>query len=1249
MSSTPIDTEFDPMNQLPVDAAVQADGQATDDPGPTAGNVGTTTTATMSNDNPDEPSTPRTQRINQIAAVRAPSDDGESPNTTNRQQQEGAGAASSDTMPPGMTRPPGMRTPLVRQIFTPQSEGRQAPTPKPTADTDGSVAALVQMMAGMQETINNLTKQVLELSQGKAAKDPTAPETTASDKAPTIHHKDVEKPHRYDGKAWVTWNDDFKNFLERRDERWGVLLSKIQEKEFVNAPLSDDGAAKIAAESKIKPELQGAFKKQLFEYLRSYTAGETLATVLAAGAEQSWEMWRRLSDQGRCLRLRPLREEHRALYHPKQCTEDGLIKGIASWELCLLNYEAAKPAEEASMSESLKIMCLEDMCPEHIQKHLSSKNLVNKLQSYADYKVAIDEFFYEERRWGKSGRHKLHAVEERRGESPDADDGPDPDPSKAAMATYPEDWAAALVGEINALVKGKIRGKGAGKGYNAGKANHPTPMDVDKPSDAQKAKPDDRKCYECGKLGHIGRDCPIRQARVAAGGPPILKGDGKGGKGGKGGGKGGHGGQWPSTQQWSSWRPVDNRPSMQTWNSWQPGKGGKASLFEAPQQLSAFNALFQGPSAFTIVPKRKAAPAKSTDTEEVDFESKNAFKALEEDALDENLSTTDPPGSGGGGTPPLMRQPGRNPATGKTAADARSREATTTRIGTTSNASTAKTTPQAKPSTGTGSSHSRTTTSPSALPQSNHTSTMTATKSTSSSPILPENLPKFSDSQLDPGVSSTSTSPTFSSSSTLRTNARYAAEQTKNSQNEEDITTATLQSSRLTASTYDEMVCWCETNEKKKPSGDMTESKPCTGGNTERRATPECAARSSGLHVGSDQHHACWPNVEPDRHHACRPNTPCPSGTSSTRSSAPMMVNLCDVTKRESLNRARKRRASTDPLVSLSPTCNLDTPKAVETAKTDIEANLDAPPGWVVDSPEAQWEILKATLVPGYKTAEQRQEERRTAMAVEKYEEMRRKEASSTPVDAYSLTPTGVRGGIALRADEAKLAETPIPPDREDELHPELVDSDDEEDADAVDKPDCASISEACGASKLWAGPRRHKVDLRMKATDENGRVVEVNMLKEIIVANSLNALDGNEWEEITITVDSGASETVVPLKMAQHIPIESSSASLRGAKYEVANGGIIDNKGERRCILETEEGAQKLLSFQVCDVHKPLLAVSKLVETGHAVVFHPAWSYIENIYTGEKITLHAKDGLYELKAWVKHASSPGFPGHGAK
>ncbi len=590
----------------------------------------------MTNDNPNNPGTPRTQRINQIAAVEVAQsprsslgegNDGDSPDAPNRQQQEGTGAASSNTMPPGL------RVPVERSIFTPQGEGRQSSTADAPTATESSVAAMVQMMAVMQETIISLTKQVMELSNGKIIKndreDVMAPDVMASDKVPVIHHKDVDKPTKYDGKAWVTWNDDFKNFLERRDERWGVLLSKIQEKEFVNAPLTEDRMADLAFEIKLKPSLQAAFKKQLFEYLRTCTAGETLATVLAAGAEQSWETWRRLSDQGRCLRLRPLREEHRALYHPKQCTEDSLIKGISSWELRLLNYEAAKPTGEASMSENLKIMCLEDMCPENIQKFLSSKNLVDKLKSYSDYKLAIDEYFYEERRWGKSGRHKLHAIEGRGGDGHDADDGLDHDPSKTLAAVYPSDWATALVGEINALVKGKLRNKGIGKGNAGGKANHPMPMEVDSTGDASRAKVDDRKCYECGEAGHIGRNCAIRQARVAAGGPAIIKGDGKGGKKGKGGGKSGQGGQqWPSAQQWRSMYPG---PSMQTWSSWQPAKGGKASLFEAPAQLSAFNALFQGPSAFTIAPKKKTVPPRHTDTEKVSYESVNKFKALEED------------------------------------------------------------------------------------------------------------------------------------------------------------------------------------------------------------------------------------------------------------------------------------------------------------------------------------------------------------------------------------------------------------------------------------------------------------------------------------------------------------------------------------------------------------------------------------------------------------------------------------------
>ena len=136
------------------------------------------------------------------------------------------------------------------------------------------------------------------------------------------------------------------------------------------------------------------------------------------------------------------------------------------------------------------------------------------------------------------------------------------DPNLLATVS-PSDWAATIMGELNALVKGKLKYKGVGKGgmSNAGKTNHP--MEVDSNGDATKGKVDDRKCYECGEAGHIGRNCAIRQARVAAGGPAILKGDkgdGKGSKKGKGGGKSGHGGQqWPTAQQWKSMYPG---PSM---------------------------------------------------------------------------------------------------------------------------------------------------------------------------------------------------------------------------------------------------------------------------------------------------------------------------------------------------------------------------------------------------------------------------------------------------------------------------------------------------------------------------------------------------------------------------------------------------------------------------------------------------------------------------------------------------------------
>ena len=137
-----------------------------------------------------------------------------------------------------------------------------------------------------------------------------------------------------------------------------------------------------------------AFRSQLYEYLKTYTGGDVHTMVLTNGVDQSFETWRRLCDQGRSLRERPMRDEKWALYHPKQATLDTVIKAIADWEKRMADYVAARP-DERHMEDDEKIMCLEDICPEVIQKYLSEKRHLKLVVKYVDYKDAIDQYFYE--------------------------------------------------------------------------------------------------------------------------------------------------------------------------------------------------------------------------------------------------------------------------------------------------------------------------------------------------------------------------------------------------------------------------------------------------------------------------------------------------------------------------------------------------------------------------------------------------------------------------------------------------------------------------------------------------------------------------------------------------------------------------------------------------------------------------------------------------------------------------------------
>ena len=120
--------------------------------------------------------------------------------------------------------------------------------------------------------------------------------------------------------------------------------------------------------------------------------------------------------------------------------------------------------------------------------------------------------------------------------------------------------------------------------------------------------------------------------------------------------------------------------------------------------------------------------------------------------------------------------------------------------------------------------------------------------------------------------------------------------------------------------------------------------------------------------------------------------------------------------------------------------------------------------------------------------------------------------------------------------------------------------------------------------------------------------------------------------------MDSGASDTVAPPNVACNLPILHSSRV--GTDYEVANGGVAANLGERRAEAITKLGSETslLMKFQVVKVHKPLLAVSHLVEAGHRVNFEKEGCYIL-MATGEKIPMRCTGGTVEVDLSIRNPS----------
>ncbi len=103
---------------------------------------------------------------------------------------------------------------------------------------------------------------------------------------------------------------------------------------------------------------------------------------------------------------------------------------------------------------------------------------------------------------------------------------------------------------------------------------------------------------------------------------------------------------------------------------------------------------------------------------------------------------------------------------------------------------------------------------------------------------------------------------------------------------------------------------------------------------------------------------------------------------------------------------------------------------------------------------------------------------------------------------------------------------------------------------------------------------------------------------------NTINN-DSNRWESIELTIDSGAGNNVAPNSVFPWIPLQANEKSRLGRYYITANGKKVYVLGEKVVPMKMKDGKMKKIRFQIADVTKILVAVSKIAEADNKITMH--------------------------------------------
>ena len=110
------------------------------------------------------------------------------------------------------------------------------------------------------------------------------------------------------------------------------------------------------------------------------------------------------------------------------------------------------------------------------------------------------------------------------------------------------------------------------------------------------------------------------------------------------------------------------------------------------------------------------------------------------------------------------------------------------------------------------------------------------------------------------------------------------------------------------------------------------------------------------------------------------------------------------------------------------------------------------------------------------------------------------------------------------------------------------------------------------------------------------------------------------KWQVLSLAVDSGGAESVIPHMWIQNYPTRETEASKNGLNYISATGDPIPNLGEQRLPLITRGSSTRSMTLQAAPADRPLGSVKRMCQAGHKVVFDSDGSYVLNKTTKESI-----------------------------